>query len=196
MACSVCGVKWMYCTHTAHISCYQGLQGAGYNRVQECFRCVFYSTDESEFAFMARAADNPTKEEGLLAACCATITLKDSIFHMTYVVPKIVTIQLTTDCATKQSTMSEPICIMWMIELEHLAQSPQEHDMPKHWNKREGTFKGKLQSHSWQGSWHFWNLFCWNWWQSDASKQFAICYLVLQGEGLLFFLQTEAVPYS
>jgi hypothetical protein len=71
--------------------------------VPDRFRHVFYGTDVTEFAGMA--ANDPVSTEGLLTTDCgATSTLTDSLFNMTNVEQKLITIQLAMDGATMQAT--------------------------------------------------------------------------------------------
>jgi hypothetical protein len=69
----------------------------------EWFRHVFYDTDVTEFTSIA--VNDPVAVEGLLTTDCgATTTFTDSLFNMTNVEPKLITIQLAMDCATMQAT--------------------------------------------------------------------------------------------
>ena len=71
--------------------------------VPERFRHVFYDTELTGFAGMA--VNDPVAAEGLLTTNCgATTTLTDSLFNMTNVEPKLITIQLAMDGATMQAT--------------------------------------------------------------------------------------------
>jgi hypothetical protein len=67
------------------------------------FRHVFYDTDVTELAGMA--ANDPVSTEGLLTTDFgATSTLTDSLFNMTNVEQKLITIQLAMEGAIMQAT--------------------------------------------------------------------------------------------
>ncbi len=62
-------------------------------------------------AYMARTANNPIEEEGLLTADCGTLggansTRTDSMFDMTDALPKVVTIRATSSLGNRISTLS------------------------------------------------------------------------------------------
>ena len=78
--------------------------------VPKQFKRVFYDCDaDFEFAGMANPKPNfiidSDQSSGLLVVDCgATTTLTDSLFNMTEVQPKVITIQLAGDGITLQSS--------------------------------------------------------------------------------------------
>ena len=71
----------------------------------EKFRHVFYGyDDEHVFVGMANPNEDPDEEDLLTFDCGATTTVTESLYNMTDVVPKVVTIQLAMDGMTMKSS--------------------------------------------------------------------------------------------
>ncbi len=73
--------------------------------IPEKFRHIFYGyDDEHVFAGMANPNEDPDEEDLLTFDCGATSTLTESLYNMTEVEPKVVTIQLAMDGITMKSS--------------------------------------------------------------------------------------------
>ena len=73
--------------------------------IPEKFRHVFYGyDDEHVFVGMANPNEDPDEEDLLTFDCGATTTVTESLYNMTDVVPKVVTIQLAKDGMTMKSS--------------------------------------------------------------------------------------------
>ena len=73
--------------------------------IPEKFRHVFYGyDDEHVFVGMANPNEDPDEEDLLTFDCGATTTVTESLYNMTDVVPKVVTIQLAMDGMTMKSS--------------------------------------------------------------------------------------------
>jgi hypothetical protein len=73
--------------------------------IPEKFRHVFYGyDDEHVFVGMANPNEDPDEEDLLTFDCGATTTVTESLYNMTDVEPKVVTIQLAMDGMTMKSS--------------------------------------------------------------------------------------------
>ncbi len=73
--------------------------------IPEKFRHVFYGyDDEHVFVGMANPNEDPDEEDLLTFDCGATTTVTESLYNMTDVIPKVITIQLAMDGMTIKSS--------------------------------------------------------------------------------------------
>ena len=78
--------------------------------IPEKFRHIFYGYDDEQvFVGMANPNEDPDEEDLLTFDCGATTTVTETLYNMTEVVPKVVTIQLAMDGMTIFSNWNQDV---------------------------------------------------------------------------------------
>ncbi len=141
--------------------------------------------------FAGNAVNDPVTVEGLLTTICgATTTLTDSLFNMTNVEPKLITIQLAMDCNNASHSCWKQDILrvrqIWNTQ-SNLYTSILCQRIETRSSRRKSTCSIKLSSYSWQVS----GIYAVS---SDGTIDPANSFpFVSENSDWLFFLQTSAI---